>query len=191
VRLSGGQKQRIAIARALLVDPRVRTCAATGARRRRYATTTTHWTTPPPPRKNVGPKAKSPPRTTPTTTPPPPPPSPNIHTRRPPPPSPPTPRPPRCCCWTRPRRPWMPTVVGAACTEGHRRTNAEPHHPCRRASPLHGEKPNKAFKRAKKYTAARGDPDASPTPDEIRSAAKAAFEPTPNTRVPPPTPSHR
>ena len=33
VRLSGGQKQRIAIAQALLVDPRVRACAATGARR--------------------------------------------------------------------------------------------------------------------------------------------------------------
>jgi len=41
--------------------------------------------------------------------------------------------------------------------------------------------------RGKSYAAARGDPDASPTPDEARSAAKAAFEPTPNTRVPPPT----
>ena len=41
----------------------------------------------------------------------------------------------------------------------------------------------------KRNAAARGDPDASPTPDELRSAAKAAFEPTPNTRVPPPTPA--
>jgi len=37
-----------------------------------------------------------------------------------------------------------------------------------------------------RYAAARSDPDASPTPDEVRSAAKAAFEPTPNTRMPPP-----
>jgi len=36
VRLSGWQKQRIAITRALLVDPRVSACAATGARRRRH-----------------------------------------------------------------------------------------------------------------------------------------------------------
>ena len=33
----------------------------------------------------------------------------------------------------------------------------------------------------------RGDPGASPTTDEVRSAAKAAFEPTSNTRAPPPT----
>ena len=36
------------------------------------------------------------------------------------------------------------------------------------------------------HAAARGDPDASPTPDEVRSAAKAAFEPTPKPRAPPP-----
>ena len=37
-----------------------------------------------------------------------------------------------------------------------------------------------------RYAAARGDPDASPTPDKVRSAAEVAFEPKPNTRVPPP-----
>ena len=35
-------------------------------------------------------------------------------------------------------------------------------------------------------TAARGDPDASPNPDEVRSVAKAAFEPTPSTCMPSP-----
>ena len=47
---------------------------------------------------------------------------------------------------------------------------------------------NAAFQWAKKHAAACGDPDASPTPDDARSTAKAAFEPTPYTRVPPPTP---
>jgi len=49
---------------------------------------------------------------------------------------------------------------------------------------------NAAFQE-KSYAAARGDPDASPTPDKVRSAAKAAFEPIPNTRVPPPAPALR
>jgi len=44
---------------------------------------------------------------------------------------------------------------------------------------------------AKKYTAARGDPDAGPTPDEVRFAAMAVVEPTPNTRVPPLAPALR
>jgi len=43
----------------------------------------------------------------------------------------------------------------------------------------------------KRYAAARGDPDASPVLGETRSAAKVAFEPTPNMRVPPPAPSLR
>ena len=43
------------------------------------------------------------------------------------------------------------------------------------------------FRRQKeeRCAAARGDSDASPTPDEARSAAKVASGPTPNTRVPP------
>jgi len=41
-------------------------------------------------------------------------------------------------------------------------------------------KQTQPFRGQKRYAAARGDPDASPTPDEVRSAAKAAFEPTPN-----------
>jgi len=46
---------------------------------------------------------------------------------------------------------------------------------------------NATLQGAKRYAAARGDPDASPNPDEVRSAAKAAFKPKPNTRIPPPT----
>ena len=54
---------------------------------------------------------------------------------------------------------------------------------------LHGEKESKAFsgRGVGGGAAARGDPDASPTPDDVRSAAKSAFEPTPNTRMPPNT----
>jgi len=72
------------------------------------------------------------------------------------------------------------------------------HHRCRRrrrrhdhhlllriCTPVACPPQSQHFRGQKWYAAARGDPDASPTPDEVRSAAKAAFEPTPNTSVPP------
>ena len=52
-------------------------------------------------------------------------------------------------------------------------------------SQLHGRGERNLPGGKKRYAAARGDSNAGPTQDEVQSAVKAFFEPTPNARVTP------